>query len=351
MLVGYLALLLIVNFMKNIALITDIPFWRIGLGSNARILELCRFLSCRSHFTLYYLGSEPCPIPGPVFQEQGKRKQLETYLEKAKHDLIIAEYIHLHWIADIPLQGTAVYLDALDLFSERVKSFEAFNRKTSGTITYEEEIDHFRKFDRVMFLQKEEIEKVMPMLSEDRLLLCPHPVVPEAKIVIRQEIKAISFFGSPSWPNVDGIQWFHDKVMPLLGDWAQKCIVNGMMSASPLSIFTPSLARGKVFSSLKDYYQSIDVAINPVLYGSGLKIKTVEAIAYGVPLVSTSAGAQGLREESGRAYLLADTPEEFAKAILALAGSESLRRRLSRGARSYARKHLTPEACFGSILK
>ncbi len=336
--------------MKDIALITDIPFWRIGLGKNIRILELCHFLVLHSRFTLYYLGDEKSPFPGPSFQVQDKQLELRTYLEKAKHDLLIVEYIHLHWVADFSLKGTAIYLDAHDLLSARTKSFESFNRK-SNAITSEQEIDYFRKFDKVMFMQKEEIEKVLPMMGEDRLLLCPHPVVPEVEVPFRQEVEVISFFGSPSWPNIDGIQWFHDTVLPLMGVWAQKCIVNGTASTSPLSIFSPHLAKGKIFSSLGDYYKSIDIAINPALYGSGLKIKTVEALAYGIPLVTTSVGAQGLREETGNSFLLADTPEEFARAICALAESSDLRRRLSMNARAFAQKHLTPAACFGSLLQ
>ncbi len=335
--------------MKNIALATDASFWEIGLGAHARIRELYHFLACNSHFTLYYLGDEVCPFPGPSFQRGNKQKQLKGFLQAAKHDLLIVEYIHLHWAADFLLKGTKIYLDAIDLFSERTKSFAAYNRSI-GSMTFDQEIGYFRKFDKVMFIQKEEMEKVLPHLGEDKLLLCPHPTVPEADAPIREEVQAISFFGSPSWPNVDGIQWFHDAVMPLLGNLGEKCIANGAFSTSPISIFSPRLAKGKVFPFLGDYYKGIDIAINPVLYGSGLKIKSVEAIAYGIPLVSTSAGAQGLLEQAGRSFLLADTPEEFAAAICALAASSGLRRRLSARALEYAQHNLTPQACFKSLI-
>jgi glycosyltransferase involved in cell wall biosynthesis len=116
------------------------------------------------------------------------------------------------------------------------------------------------------------------------------------------------------------------------------------------SLFSPSLSKGRSFPTPGEYYKSIDIAINPVLYGSGLKIKTVEAIAYGIPLVTTSAGAQGLHEESGRSFLLADTPEAFAAAICRLAASSDLRCQLSTQSRSFARQHLTPAACFGALL-
>ncbi len=334
--------------MKDIALITDIPFWNVGIGQNARIRELCIFLALHSRFTLYYLGGDS-PFPGPIFHEHEKQTQLALYLEKARHDLLIVEYLYLHWVADLPLKGAAIYLDAHDLLSERAKSFESFNHRINS-ITYEQEISYFHKFDKVIFLQKEEIEKVLPRISADRLLLCAHPIAPEEDVPLREEVGVISFFGSPSWPNIDGIQWFHDAVLPLLGDLAKKCVVNGSINFSPLSVFSPHLSKGRAFYSIDDYYKEIDIAINPVLYGSGLKIKTVEAIAYGIPLVTTSAGAQGLLEERGNCFLLADTPEEFAAAICTLASSSDRRRQLSSRARTFAREHLTPTACFSSLL-
>src|SRR5262249_27248373 len=156
-------------------------------------------------------------------------------------------------------KGTKIYLDAIDLFSERSKSFACYNRNIQG-IALEQEIDLFRKFDKVMFLQNEELEKVSAKMDPGKLLLCPHPVVPEMDISVQEKVRSISFFGSPSWPNIDGVQWFHDAVLPLLGTLAKKCIVNGAISRSPLSVFSPELAKGKVFDSLGDYYKSIDIA-------------------------------------------------------------------------------------------
>jgi glycosyltransferase involved in cell wall biosynthesis len=334
---------------KNISLITDIPFWEMGNGQSARIRELYTFLANQSKLTLYYLGKETPPFPGLTFQNHDRRAQLASCLEKAQHDLIIIEKLHLDWVRALNLKDIPVYLDAHDLISERAKSFQRFNRKC-GSLSFEEEIARFRKFDKIILLQKEETEKVLPFLGRDRLLLCPHPVVPEENGIVREEVETIGFFGGPSWPNIDGVQWFHDLILPLLGDLATKCVAHGAIVYSPFYAFSPRLVKGQLFSSLDSYYKNIDIAINPALYGSGLKIKTVEAIAYGIPLVTTSIGAQGLHEESGRSFLLADTPQEFAAAIRTLASSSTLRRQLSSRARAFARQHFTPQLCFASLL-
>lgn len=327
--------------MKNIGLITDIAFWEMGNGQNARIQELYAFLAQHSQLTLYYLGEDDLPFPGRIFPNCDK-VQLASCLKQAQHDLIIVEKIHLAWIADLELDAL-IYLDAHDIASEGVKDNQQCGR-TCNPLSLEEEIILFRKFDKVFFLLKEQTEKIAPFLGRDRLLYCPHPVVPKERIVMREEVKTIGFFGGPSWLNIDSIQWFHDCVVPLLGDLAEKCIVCGGINYSPFAIFSNRLARGSIFPSIDSYYQNIDIAINPSLYGNGLKIKTVEALAYGVPLVTTSKGAQGLSEESNLSFLLADAPENFAAAIRALDASLELRQQLSLRAKAFAQQHFTPQA-------
>src|SRR3990172_5624643 len=336
--------------MLNIGLITDIAFWEIANGQNSRISALYSFLAHYSKLTLYYLGEGACPFLSPTFQCKDITAKIADYLRKAKHDLIIVEKLRLDWITELGLKGSRIYLDAHDIVSERAKAFQQFNRQCA-ILSFEEEMSRFSKFDKVILLQKDEVDKVLPWMGLDRVLLCPHPVVSEQNIPIRKRVKTIGFLGGPSYPNIDGIQWFHDAILPLLGNLAQKCIVHGVINCSPFLIYTPNLSKGRLFSSVANYYKVVDIAINPVLYGSGLKIKTVEALAYGIPLVTTSVGAQGLTKKSNRLFLLADTPQEFAHSLFKLTSSYTLRSELSKSSRSFAKLHFTPHACFNTLLK
>ena len=110
--------------MKNIGLVTDIAFWEIGNGQNARILALYAFLNKHCRLTLYYLGDEASPFLSAAFGNGDIKTQLRSHLSRAKHDLIIVEKLHLEWVADLQLE-TPIYLDAHDLISERAKSFRA----------------------------------------------------------------------------------------------------------------------------------------------------------------------------------------------------------------------------------
>ncbi len=336
--------------MLKIGLITDLPFWELGNGQNARIQELIRYLDRHSHFTLYYLGNRPILIPQAVTLNPTQPDHVKTYLKNAQHDLVIIEKLHLDWILDFLPKKTPAYLDAHDLMSDRSQAFQAFNRPCS-TLSFNEEVIRMSKFDKVIFLQNEEVEKVNRSISPQKLLCCPHPIKPHKPIGLRKQVKHIGFFGGPSWPNIDGVQWFHDTVMPLLGKLAKKCTAQGTFIHSPFSIFTPRLKKGAPAACLTSYYQTVDIAFNPALYGSGLKIKTIEALGHGIPLVTTSCGAQGLLEEANRCFLIADTPEKFAEAIAKLASSLTLRQQLSKNALKMVKDHFSAEACFKQLLQ
>jgi len=335
--------------MLRIGLITDLPFWELGNGQNARIQELVRFLGQNSHFTLYYLGNEPIPVLQAVPLDPRRKTQLTACLINAKLDLIIVVKLHLDWILEFLPQKVPVYLDAHDLVSNRAEAFQAFNRSCS-TISLQDEIKRMDKFDKVIFLQNDEVEKVKGAIPAERLLCCPHPVRTHQS-TLRKRVSHIGFLGGPSWPNIDGVQWFHDAVMPLLGNLSEKCTAQGAFVHSPFSIFTPRLKKGSPVACLTSYYQTVDIAINPTLYGSGLKIKTIEALGHGIPLVTTSCGAQGLMGEANRCFLIGDTPQEFAKAIEKLASSIALRRQLSQNALKMAKERFSAESCFSSLLQ
>lgn len=335
------------GMMLKIGLITDLPFWELGNGQNARIQELIRFLEQHSRFTLYYLGNEPIPYPMAVTLNPD---HIKTRLKDAKHDLIIIERLHLDWVLDFVPKETEAYLDAHDLLSDRFRAFQAFNRPCNA-LSFEEEAMRMNKFDKVIFLQHEELEKMKGSIPSEKLICCPHPVKPHKPSIMRKQVEHIGFLGGPSWPNIDGVQWFHDTVMPLMGKLAEKCIAQGAFIHSPFSIFSPRLKKGSPIACLASYYQTVDIAFNPTLYGSGLKIKTIEALGHGVPLVTTRWGAQGLMEGANRCFLIADTPQEFAEAIAKLASSVALRQRLSKNALKMAKDRFSAGSCFSSLLQ
>lgn len=81
------------------------------------------------------------------------------------------------------------------------------------------------------------------------------------------------------------------------------------------------------------------VSVVPLRLGGGTRLKILEAMALGTPVVSTSKGAEGLEVEDGQHILIADTPEVFAKRTVDLLRSSDLRTKLSDSGRRLVKKH------------
>jgi glycosyltransferase involved in cell wall biosynthesis len=81
------------------------------------------------------------------------------------------------------------------------------------------------------------------------------------------------------------------------------------------------------------------VSIAPLLTGGGTRLKILEAMALGTPVVSTSKGAEGLAAENERHLMIADRPEDFASAVVRMCRDEGLAARLSTQARQLVAEH------------
>ena len=157
------------------------------------------------------------------------------------------------------------------------------------------------------------------------------------------------YFGSNSDANVDAIEWFIEEVWsPDLAEQFELQIHGGICDSLRISASGVRVCGRS--SSIDAVYHDADIAINPQRFGSGLKIKTVEAMGYGVPVLTTSIGAEGLEEVTGRALLCADDAAAMRRQLLRL-NNASLRGALSESALDFVSRSLTPEACFGSLRK
>lgn len=127
-------------------------------------------------------------------------------------------------------------------------------------------------------------------------------------------------------PNIQGLKWFKDNVLERLSPDVRVGIVG---ANPPLELTNLEDKRLLVFpnvDSVTPYYQKAKVAIVPLLSGSGTRTKIIEAWAHGIPVVSTSFGADGIDVDGSG--LVANTPGQFAKACLSLLSDPRLRKEI-----------------------
>jgi hypothetical protein len=133
------------------------------------------------------------------------------------------------------------------------------------------------------------------------------------------------WLGGEDSPNVDGLLWFCREVLPALLSVAPdfRLFVTGRPPGSVLQVADDHVVLLGVVDDLYDVYDRVRAAIVPIRIGAGVKIKFLEALQYGVPVVSTSVGAEGVDTLGHSAASVTDDPNLFATALADLCGSES----------------------------
>jgi glycosyltransferase involved in cell wall biosynthesis len=97
-------------------------------------------------------------------------------------------------------------------------------------------------------------------------------------------------------------------------------------------------------------FQSTRLFVAPLRFGAGVKGKIGDALSYGVPVVTTDVGAEGMQFEHDNQVLLANTPEAFARFVVDAYTNPELWQRLSDAGHEHVAKYFSPEAIERVIL-
>lgn len=180
-------------------------------------------------------------------------------------------------------------------------------------------LECFERIACISFDEKVFIEKLLR--GQQKFYFLPH-------IMGRKEASAerepgqrlrVTFVGYDNPYNVEGLRWFLDKVYPLLDKELEINLV-GRVNRQVICNY-PNVDQIEYVDDLEEVYRHTDVVICPLLNGTGMKIKVVEAMSHSIPVVCTSRGIDGFPDKTCNGCLVADTAEEFATYINRLANS------------------------------
>ena len=132
-------------------------------------------------------------------------------------------------------------------------------------------------------------------------------------------------------PNMDAVDWFVSEVAPLLQAGVPQLEVRLVGKPVPgvhRQHRPPAVTVVGVVPAMEPELARADIAVVPIRYGSGTRLKILESFAHRVPVVSTTIGAEGLHVEDGVHLLLADDAEAFAAACERLLTEPELRKQL-----------------------
>jgi glycosyltransferase involved in cell wall biosynthesis len=161
--------------------------------------------------------------------------------------------------------------------------------------------------------------------------------------------------GTMYWlPNVEGIQWFVKDILPLVHEKRPQTrlrIVGAKPTPEVEALASDQIEVTGFVNDTRETVTDCGVFIVPLRSGSGMRVKILNAMAMGLPLVSTTVGAEGIAVTHGENCLLADTPADFAKAILHLLQNPAEAQRLGTNARCLMEAQYGWEAVTGRLLE
>lgn len=354
--------------MKKVLLLTDVDFWNEGAGHRMRIARLVEYISTKVDITVIFLDVEPTmsedvtrksnvkfmfPIKKDASDPEQNGRLLKRCIKGLHFDFIMVEYIHnAFYLGYLPSKPVKI-LDAHDIISERTAGFQKYDY---GGISYElsEEVEYdvFTYFDHILFLCDTDCAKVKKKIKSANVISVPHsPILYKYKKMSSSFIR-LGFIGSQYLPNKDGIEFFiencWDDIASLHG--AHLYIYGNISYLLQKYQGVKNIHIMGYTRNLDDFYKNIDIAINPVRFGAGVKIKNLEAIANGVPLITTSHGANGLENEIGKSFLVANNPAEFKDKVSGLIKDRVQRKKMSIRARRFANVMFNENKCYENLM-
>lgn len=203
--------------------------------------------------------------------------------------------------------------------------------------------------DLAVAIQNEEAAELRRMITPEKVVTVPMPQQLVAGNA-GQEPATLLFVGSGTGPNLDGLQWFVGEVWPAIraARPEARLRVCGSVCGS-LEEVPAGVELAGVVPDLAPEYSRATVVIAPLLCGSGLKIKVVEAWGHGRAVVGTPIAMQGLGEYAGNCGLVAAGPAEFAAAVLGVLKNSAQRQQLETQAKIVVKERFSHAAALAPL--
>jgi glycosyltransferase involved in cell wall biosynthesis len=210
--------------------------------------------------------------------------------------------------------------------------------------TRDRELSLMRKVDAVLTYNETEHAVIASHnLRIDNIFKCPWVLPAPGHRTPFEKREGIAFLGSYRHPpNVEAVEFFVEKVMPLLRNRGMS-IKFHIFGSNPPKEFEQHESEDIVVEgyveSLDDIFEKCRIFVAPLLSGAGIKGKVLESMSYGVPSVLTPVAAEATGLSNGISAMIAETPEEWVEAIVGLYEDKKKWQAVSENALTLARNN------------
>lgn len=230
---------------------------------------------------------------------------------------------------------------------------DAFAHRAFGKMSLALEREWLPRYSWVLAVSETDAGEVRRIVPSARVLVYPN-AIPAAPPPPRAEEDVIVFTGNMEYhPNIGAVRFFRREIWPLLRErWP--ALVWRLVGKNPAAVarYTAGDSRIEALGPVDDAVGELaraKLAVVPLLAGSGVRLKILEAWAAATAVVSTTLGAEGLAARDGEHLLLADSAPAFAEAVSKLLASPQDRQRLGMAGRALLEKEYTWDAAWRRI--
>ncbi|HTQ05744.1 MAG TPA: glycosyltransferase family 4 protein, partial [Polyangiaceae bacterium] len=280
------------------------------------------------------------------------QRELDRMLEEHSYDVVQYEFVHMapFGFDKRRFPRTVFVLDEhnieYDVLKRTAEARTNLPRRVYNALNWRklerEERASWRRFDGILATSERDATFIRRDLPSARVLVAPNGVdVREfTPVTGGEEPETLLFFGAINYfPNQDGVVYFIDHVFPLIRARrpnARFVVVGPGANEQVLARQGNGVEILGMVESVAPYIDRASAVVVPLRIGGGTRLKIVEALAKGKPVVSTRLGAEGIEVVDGQHLLLADEPADFAAAVERLFTEPGLGARLGAGARRLA---------------
>ncbi len=291
-----------------------------------------------------------------------RRDFVQHLLRELEPRAVIVEFLRLTPTVHprpVARSRTAVYLvDTHDVLHQRATRFRGGGAEPAIKVDARQEAEALATYDAAVAIHEGDGRAIRALVPGRPVLIVPHGLslpLPAPGFAPGPRPIRLGLLAGRDESNRAGLRWFLDAVWPKLvvrfGDRVELRVA-GQICETWTQRKTPG-ERGVQWigavDSIGDFWPAIDIAINPVRFGSGLKIKNVEALAYGRALVTSPVGAEGLESAAPTGLQIADAPAQWLEVLSRWIEDPAALARTARQARAYAENHFSPTTAFREL--
>ncbi|KHD35746.1 glycosyl transferase [Clostridium acetobutylicum] len=203
-----------------------------------------------------------------------------------------------------------------------------------------------KSYNAVVLVSDRERDRLNAKLNEQKAVTVSTGVNCDyfSKVDVKVKENLISFLGVYSAPhNEDAVLYFYNSIFPIIKKENPDIVlrlVGGNVTDSIKRLKNDKAVNieGRV-EDVRRYIKESRVFIAPLRFGSGIKTKILEAMAMGVPVVTTSIGAEGMDAENYKDMIIEDDEEKFAEAVLRLISDKELYNKICSNGKEFVRNN------------